>query len=155
MSWLWVWIVFLHNQHVPGLKWTWINTGTIYRLVLSLFCFGSGLNVVAYIWCSHILLLLLGGCENPSNMQHVSLGWLCSDVCTCCHTMILLLLLLLSRPQSTPPPWLSFSSQPCHPSLLASSLQGPRCPPPADRQMCKPVLWCSFYHASVPTEPNH
>ena len=31
-------------------------------------------------------------------------------------------------------PWLSLSSQPCHPSLPASSLWGPGCPPPVARQ---------------------
>ena len=45
-----------------------------------------------------------------------------------------------SRSTSVNPPRLSFSSQPCHPSLPASSLWGPRCPPPADHQMCQPVL---------------
>ena len=51
-------------------------------------------------------------------------------------------------------PWLSFSSQPCHPSLPASSLCGPRCPPPADGQLCQPVLRHSFCHDSLsPANP--
>ena len=59
-----------------------------------------------------------------------------------------------TRSTSVDPSWLSFSSQPCHPSLPASSLWGPRCPPPADRQMCQPVLRRSFCHALVPTKPS-
>ena len=59
-----------------------------------------------------------------------------------------------TRSTSVDPLWLSFSGQPCHPSLPASSLWGPRCPPQADRQMCEPVLWHSFCHASVPTKPK-
>ena len=48
-----------------------------------------------------------------------------------------------TRSTSVDPPWISFSSQPCHPSLLASSLWGPWCPPPAHRQNvggCPPTL---------------
>ena len=62
-------------------------------------------------------------------------------------------LLLLAR-ISVDLPWLSFSSQPCHPSLPASSLWGSRCLRPTDQQMCQPVLRRSFCHASVPTKPN-
>ena len=49
-----------------------------------------------------------------------------------------------------PPPWLSFFSQPCHPLLPASSLWGPRCPPPADQQMCQLVLWRYFAMLQFP-----
>ena len=51
-----------------------------------------------------------------------------------------------TRSISVDPPWLSFSSQPCHPLLPASSLWGPRSLPPADRQMCEPVLLCFDSH---------
>ena len=45
-----------------------------------------------------------------------------------------------------------FLSQPCHLSLLASSLWVPRCQPQADRQMVKPALQRSFCRVSVPTK---
>ena len=59
-----------------------------------------------------------------------------------------------TRSASVDRPSLSFSSRRCHPSLPASSLWRPRCPPPADRQMFEPVLRRSFCHASIPTKLN-
>ena len=44
-----------------------------------------------------------------------------------------------------------FFFSPATPSLTTSSLCGPRCPPPADRQICEYVLRGSFCRASVPT----
>ena len=38
---------------------------------------------------------------------------------------------------------------------IAAGKQSLGTSPPADQQMCEPVLWCSFCQASVPTEPNH
>ena len=45
-----------------------------------------------------------------------------------------------TRLTSIKSPLLSFFSQPCRPSLPASSFWGPRCPPLADQQTCELVL---------------
>ena len=58
-----------------------------------------------------------------------------------------------TRSTSVGPPWLSFSSQPCHPSLPASSLLGPRCPPPANRQMCEPGT--AYGHQADPSKRSN
>ena len=56
-------------------------------------------------------------------------------VCTAHQSLTSTTTTATTRSTSVDPARLSFSSQPCHSSLPASSLWGPRCQPPGDRQI--------------------